>query len=233
MAIIFVALIGGVYYTVSDTNNSATTLDMQNSFAYECTDGTEFRMVPAPDMSTIMLTPGANATFQKSTLARVRLEARYTGRGMTFTGSGEGVQLVTPTQSLVCNPVVSQDMAPFNWGDSAEGAGPEQDTSAAVRANIVGQWRSVQDPRFVREFRADGTLVDSYDDDPSLPQQWKAFSKGAPVQSKIDLIEGQTYIEINDGTDSVLTFTVDKLTPESLEMMYLEAGRFHSYTRIQ
>ncbi|MBP9757538.1 MAG: hypothetical protein KBD06_02970 [Candidatus Pacebacteria bacterium] len=231
-AVIAIVFIGVVLFTQYDKAPIEQIADTNGSYAYTCADGVEFRMSPSSDMSSIRIIPGPNASFREAELIQKDTQTYGTG-AFTFTGAGEHVRLITGGTTYECDPVPSQTDAPFNWGDPAEGAGASQDAAAAVSANIIGKWRSVQDPLFMREFFADGTVVDSYDGDPSLRQTWTAFTKQKPEASKFELMDGITYMQIKEGDDSVLTFSVDKLTPETLEMTYVDRGNKLAFERVQ
>jgi hypothetical protein len=237
LGIIILAIIGAIFYMRSHQQGVAVTEGGFGAYSYVCVDGTEFKMSPAEDLSSITLVPGSTALFEQTTLSSAASDqgARFEGGGIVFTGAGESVHIVTDRQTLDCNPVLNQDMAPFNWGDAEEGAGAAQDATLAVKENIVGAWRSVQDPRFVREFFEDGNVLDSYDDDPSLRQTWTVFTyeEAAALGLKLTLQAGKVYLAIYEGADPSLVFSIDKLTPETLEMMYLSRGNSLSFRRVQ
>lgn len=235
-AIVFVVvLVGVVLYTHYDKDQSVGVLEM-GSYAYSCTGGVEFKMIPTADMSSITLIPGSNATFVQSTLQQNKsVTNEFVGESIVFTGAGESVHVVAAGQTLDCNPVPSADVAPFNFGDAAEGAGTAQDVAAAVDQNIVGVWQSTDDPLFVREFKTGGVQVDYFDGEADATGTWKTFTKTKPLTVAFPLDAGVTYVQISDSKDTsvILNFRVNKLTPESLEMTYMERGNTLSFQRVQ
>ncbi|MBP9757398.1 MAG: hypothetical protein KBD06_02250 [Candidatus Pacebacteria bacterium] len=233
-AVIAVVFIGVVLFTKYDRDGVEQIADTTGGYAYVCADGVEFRISPASDMSSIRIIPGSNAPFQEADVIQKDTQTYGTG-DFTLTGAGEHVRLITGGVTYECDPVPSQTDAPFNWGDPSEGAGASQDAAAAVRVNIVGKWRSVEDPLFVREFFESGNVLDSYDEDPSLRQAWTAFTKGDSERLSLDmpLDDNTVYVAIYEGSDPQLIFSVDMLTPEALEMTYMDRGNKLKFTRVQ
>lgn len=235
-ALVCILALGGViFYTYFDKDSVHRAADDMGSYAYLCTDGVEIKMVPDSDMTSITLVPGSTARFEQTTLVQAGPHNRFEGSGIVLTGAGESIRIITGTQTLDCNPVASQDMAPFNFGDAGEGAGVGQDAMIAVTANIAGKWQSIEDPRFVREFNADGTGTDSYDGERDAAGTWKVFSKDKPLVVAFEMQPGSVYVQMTIGGSSqdVLNFRVNKLTPESLELTYMERGNTLSFVRIQ
>jgi hypothetical protein len=88
-------------------------------YAYVCADGTEFKVHPADDFSSIDITPTKNAVvFPERTLSSVESNVgkMFVGGSVVFFGQGEQVQLITTGASTLCQPKTSTE-APLNWGD--------------------------------------------------------------------------------------------------------------------
>lgn len=121
--------------------------------------------------------------------------------------------------------------------DTGEGAGAAQDVSVAVAANIVGKWQSKDDPKFVREFNADGTATDYYGDEVQSNGTWKAYSSVTPLPVPFPLEPNAGYIQMlmngDEATSLTLNFKVSALTPESLELVYMERGGALDFTAIK
>jgi RNAse (barnase) inhibitor barstar len=117
-------------------------------------------------------------------------------------------------------------MAPWNWGDAGEGGGIQPDVSLVVTESIQGKWQSLDDAKFTREFRSDFTVVDSYDGKANLDGLWVVFTKMNAPEISFPLEESAVYLQITEkGTpQDTLTFKVVKLTPDELELIYMDRG---------
>jgi membrane-bound inhibitor of C-type lysozyme len=228
---------GGAYWYMQDQDAGSDSFVM-GSYPYTCADGTEFAMVPADNMSTIRLIPGANASFGVTDLAKVESAegARYEGGVVVFVGAGEEVSLTVAGNSTICDPMSNPDEAPFNFGDTGEGAGGTQDASLAVAANIVGKWKSVDDAKYVREFEVGGRAVEWYDDEIRSEGGWIAFtSANKPADIAFPLESGEVYVQmaLSGAVSDKLNFRIGKLTPEELELVYMDRGGVLRFTKAQ
>lgn len=229
-------LAGGMWYI---SNNTAGNSETFGQYAYACDGGVEFTMTPAADMSSIELFPGAGAMFAKMTLTPDEAPgARYLAEGVEFVGIGEEVQLTVGNNKLmVCNPKPSTDMAPFNWGDMDEGEGTQIDAAAVVSDSIVGKWRSTEDGMFVREFKDDGTVTDWYDGVSQSTGTWIAFASTSPTVPTVSypIVENTVYLQLTmKGTQAeTLNFQLSKLSPEELNMTYMDRGGVLSFTAVK
>lgn len=241
LVVLLAILAGGGWYVY--TNNSAeVSTDTSNeeaadmgTYAYRCDTGVEFSMSPNADVSAIGLTPGANATFSATTLASVESAAgaRFEGGGMIFVGAGEEVQLTVGGKTLICNPVPSTDMAPWNWGDAGEGAGSVQpDVRLVVGESVMGKWQSTEDAKFIREFKAfsetsmSGTVTDWYDGKQVSSGTYVTFDSKNKLTVPFPVMADKVYLQLTmQGTQAEkLNFSVNKLTPEALELTYMDRG---------
>jgi hypothetical protein len=203
-----------------------------------CDNGSEFAMAPASDISSIRLTPGANATFSAVTLVQVESTAgaRYEGSGIVFVGAGEGVQLTTGGATFVCNPKPNPDSPPWNWGDAGEGGGVKQDAALIVSESILGKWQSTEDAKFIRVFKENSVVEDWYDNKVVSSGLWVAFEKGinapeVPYPLENDVV----YIQMTEsGTQTdTLNFKLVKLTPEELVLIYMDRGGVLEFKLVQ
>ncbi|KKW46653.1 hypothetical protein A3C21_01570 [Candidatus Kaiserbacteria bacterium RIFCSPHIGHO2_02_FULL_59_21] len=228
-------LIGG-YWFINQSKAEDAAGDL-GSYVYRCEGGAEFTMTPASDASSIRLSPGAGASFAETTLVKTESTAgaRYEGGGVVFIGAGEGVTLTTDGTTLVCEPAPSADVAPWNWGDAGEGGGEKQDVGLIVSESIVGKWQSVDDEKFTREFKADGTAVDRYDNESASSGTWKVFTKEDPAEVLFPIADDAVYIQMTmQGTQAdKLNFKLAKLTPEELELVYMDRGGVLRFRRVQ
>ncbi len=228
-------IMGGLWFVTMDKKEVAPVADTATSmgiYQYTCTNGEGMAMEPAGDMSTIEVT----LHEAPMTLSKVPgVGARYEGSGMTFVGAGEEVTISINGTTMTCAPVPSSDMAPFNWGDAAEGGGVKQDTSLIVSESILGAWQSTQDAKFAREFKAGGVVVDTYVGEAKTEGVWVAFTKeNAPKQIAFPIEDDAVYVHITmKGSQAdTLTFKVAKLTPETLELIYMERGGTLVFSRV-
>lgn len=173
------------------------------------------------------------------TLTQMGDGARFEGTAgksaIVFVGAGEEVQLTVGDEKAVCNPVPNSDMAPWNWGDAGEGGGVKQDVSLIVSESIVGKWQSTTDAEFVREFKDGGAVVDWHDNEPVSEGTFTVFTKEKPLLVAFPIEANAVYVQLNmSGTQAdALNFKVTKLTPESLELVYMDRGGVLVFTRVQ
>lgn len=87
--------------------------------------------------------------------------------------------------------------------------------------NLVGEWRSSEDPSFTRVFSADKTFRDTYAGDPAgAPGTWEvALGKADQIHL---FSEGDTMI-----------FDVISLTEDDLSMIYLGRGNLLRFERVR
>ncbi len=212
-------------------------------YAYQCDNGTQFSMTPSADMSFVTLFAGQPAMFSGSVVVHKMGDGNHyeTAPGaplIVFSGAGEEVQLWVGEQTTTCNPVPSTDSAPWNWGDSGEGAGSIQpDAGLVVFESIQGKWQSTDDPKFVREFKDGGVVVDYYEGAEVTRGLYVAFTKGpnAPKQIAFPLMDNKVYLQltVTGSQADTLNFSVEKLTPEELVLVYLDRGGVQSYTLVR
>lgn len=238
---IIILIGGGYWYTQQSKSDSAMMASTMGSYAYMCENGSGFTMTPSDDVSEVTLEAGSQGMFTGTVRLAKMGDANHfettSGNLIVFSGAGEEVQLTVGSETTVCNPVPSQDMAPWNWGDAGEGAGSmQQDASLIVSESIVGKWQSTQDPKSVREFKADGTMVDIYDGKVVSTNLWVAFTKdNAPKMVAFPIEDSSVYIQATEkGTaQNTLDFKVVKLTPEELELIYMSRGGTLTYKAVK
>lgn len=200
-----------------------------DSYGYMCDNGSAFSMMPASDLSKVVLAPlDLKPIAAEGTLMHVEslMGARFEGNGIAMTGAGEEVRLDVNGKTLICNPVPSQDMAPWNWGDAGEGGGIKQDVALIVSESILGKWESTDDAKFAREFESGGRVVDFYDGEIQAEGGWTVFGGDSAPDTLIPYEADAVYIRITfaGDTGNPLTFKVAKLTPEELSLVYMDRG---------
>ena len=237
VGLIAAILIGAWWYTnVYQPQLPATA--GSGSYEYICDNGSAFSMTPAADLSTVSLNPVvAKPIAAEGVLAHVEslTGARFEGNGIVMTGAGEEVRLDVNGKTLLCNPVPSTDMAPWNWGDAGEGGGEKQDVALIVSESILGKWQSTDDTKFAREFETGGRVVDYYDSKIQAEGEWSAFTKESAPDSAIPYEDNAVYLRVTfaGDTQNPLTFKVAKLTPEELSLIYMDRGGVLNFARAQ
>lgn len=236
---------GGWYFYQSQGARSAgeqAPAGDNGTYLYICDNGSTFSMTPSLDVSSIKLEAGSQGMFtgtatlmQATSSAGARYEGTYMNSKIVFVGAGEGVRLSVGSESTTCNPKPSQEMAPWNWGDPAEGGSVKPDVIVVVSESIVGKWKSDQDPKFMREFKDDGTVVDWYDNKVETTGTFKVFTKDKPLTVAFPLDANATYLQLKmAGSQSdTLNFKVSKLTPEVLNLTYMDRGGVQTYTLVK
>lgn len=188
-------------------NSSMTNVDID-------IDGTVVRTLP--------LVEGAGQRFESDSHTYV-----FAGEEATVTVKATGA-------STTCTQPFDANNAPYNFGDAGEGGGVKQDTALIVSESIVGKWQSTQDAKFVREFKAGGKVADSHDNEVVSEGTFTVFTEAKPLSVLFPLEKGMVYVQLKmSGTEGdTLNFKVTKLTPESLELIYMDRGGALVFTRV-
>lgn len=238
-ALVVLALIGGYWYTTYYKADTAGDAPM-GTYAYICANGSQFSMEPSEDVSTVTLSAGSQGMFTgTATLHKMGDAAHFEtteGELIVFSGAGEEVQLTVGSETTICNPVPSTDSPPWNWGDAGEGGSVKPDTLLVVSESIQGKWQSVDDAKYVREFKAAGKVDDIYEGKVVSSGMWVAFVKGVDApEVPYPLDDGVVYIQMTmTGTQAdTLNFKLGKLTPEVLELVNLDRGGVLRFTSVQ
>lgn len=143
------------------------------------------------------------------------------------------VILIGGASYYVFAPKDENDTEPVAETSLEEHADQKADLIAVVTESIVGTWQSTDDTKFVREFRANGVSVDFYDGKVSSTDRWKAFTSEQPLPTYAPLEAQTPYIQLMTEDNTALNFKVSKLTPETLELIYLDRGGQLNFTRIK
>lgn len=107
--------------------------------------------------------------------------------------------------------------------------------SVAIHAAMLGTWENVEDPKFTREFKADGTVVDMYEGDPSatVNATWRLFTAGdTDPDFQGSISSDTTYLKISDAS-TALFFSVVKAIGNDLQLIYLDRGNTLNFTKVQ
>lgn len=98
---------------------------------------------------------------------------------------------------------------------------------------IVAKWQGTEDPKFTREFLADGSVVDRYEDDESATQRgtWHMTLSGEiPYSVPVDETKKDFTLTFNDKN---YFFRVMEITRTKLVLMYLDRGNFLEFQKIK
>lgn len=97
---------------------------------------------------------------------------------------------------------------------------------------IPGVWQSIEDPKFTREFRVDGTVFDRYEGKPdaTVEGQWHVVMS-SDEKLPFTMKAGVTYLVIEE-VEEVLYFSVNKLTADELELVY-QSGEVLKFKRVR
>ncbi len=221
LVVIVILAAGGWYFYTTPVVVEA------GEYAYQCENGSQFSMTPSESMAEVTLYAGSQGMFTGAvTVHKMGDGNHYEGGNIVFGGAGEEVSLTVGNESTVCNPVPNAEMAPWNWGDAGEGGGTQQDVELIVSESIVGKWKSADDAKFVREFKAGGTVSDWYDGKVVSSGSVKVFTSVNPFAVAFPLEMGVVYVQlVMGGTQAqTLNFKLNRLTPEELEFTYMDRG---------
>ncbi len=119
-------------------------------------------------------------------------------------------------------------------------ASPEWSTPQGILlpldTTLAGTWRSTEDSKFTREFRADGTVTDLYNNASPGVSTWNVFSATNLPEKAVSfpLEPGATYLQMVDvKTGNVLDFKVVALTANELQLIYMERGNTLDFMRVR
>ncbi|OGG53040.1 hypothetical protein A3H16_02385 [Candidatus Kaiserbacteria bacterium RIFCSPLOWO2_12_FULL_53_8] len=113
------------------------------------------------------------------------------------------------------------------------------DKMAQADPMMVGTWRSNEDAKFTREFRADGTVVDAYEGDASASAlgTWIIVDPTKEPQDMLgvpaDSLMGLTVLKLTFSNGDIMYFGVNSLTETSLALTYIGRGNTLNFTRMQ
>ncbi|MBI1833522.1 MAG: hypothetical protein HYR90_01725 [Candidatus Andersenbacteria bacterium] len=122
--------------------------------------------------------------------------------------------------------------------NASEGARDNVATNPKLDATeqmLVGVWGNDDDINFSREFKADGTVVDSYigDNGPtSTTGTWTVFDATSTEPVTFQLNNFDSYVKMMMDGDA-LYFRVSKISTDQLELIYMERGGALRFSKVQ
>lgn len=163
---------------------------------------------------------------------------RYEDDAYAYVFAGEEVTVTNKSTNAVttCSQPQDPNLAPVNFGDAGEGPGSiQQDVRLIVTESIVGKWQSLEDAKFVREFQEGGTVRDWYDGTVVSTGTATAFTSNDALAVSFPLERDVVYIQLKmAGSQSeTLNFKLNKLTPEELELTYMDRGGVLRFTYVE
>lgn len=214
--------------------------DFTPSVSFACKDNTHFiAEFPNAMTSLDVIVDGVTAR----TLPRATdVPPTYENADYKYVFAGEEATVTTKASgaSTTCSQPQDPNNAPFNFGDAGEGGGAmmdggtKPDTVLVVSESIQGKWQSTDDSKFVREFKADGTVADSYSGKVDGTGTWKVFTKEKPLDVPFPIEAGASYVQLamSGSGGYFLDFKITKLTPDTLQLIYLERGGVLNFKKI-
>ncbi len=175
---------------------------------------------------TVARTADAPQTFEDAAFTYV-----FAGEEAVVTDKASGA-------STTCSQPMDPNNAPMNFGDAGEGAGvqpagSQPSATQVVSESIVGRWMSTTDEKFVREFK-EGSVIDWYENEAVSTGTWRAFTQESAPEVSFPLESNTVYLELTmAGTqEDKLYFKLVKLTPESLQLIYMDRGGMLEFVAI-
>lgn len=200
-----------------------------------CDDNSHFIAEFAPQNTVTIIVDGATL----ATASRVDGDGqRFENDTHVYVFAGEEATVTdkAANTSTSCSQPEEPNNAPVNFGDAGEGGGSQADLSAAVSASIIGKWQSIEDGKFAREFKDGGVVVDTYTGSAPISGTFKVFTNDNPIAGlPFGLDEGVVYLQITQpGTqEEKYNFRVSKVTPEELELVYLDRGGLLQFRKVE
>jgi hypothetical protein len=234
--LIILSVAGYVVYNNYLAEEDAAPLTVEG-ISFMCEDGSHFIAEFSPDFASLNVVVDGVTTRSLTRASGDNARYEYSDQSSTYLFAGEEVR-VTNTETgevTTCQQPFDPNTAPYNFGDLGEGAGEEQDLALAVTENILGVWQSTDDDSFTREFRSGGIAIDSYEGETATEGIWTAFTSESDVETPFTQQPDVIYLEMRmgGGQDEILYFTVVKLTPEELDLTYLDRGGIMSFVSVE
>ena len=112
----------------------------------------------------------------------------------------------------------------------------QDETLQSARTALVGNWRSNDDARFTREFKADETAIDLYDNGDGFDKtalSWSVFNSGSTDAGYTgEYQDGVAYLHMSNGKND-LYFKIIKVTSEELSLFRISEGDILLFKKIK
>jgi len=233
---IVVITCGYVIYTNFTNQGNQNTLPIKTEVSFICEGGPSFIASFTADMNSLDIIE--NGTITRS-LKINDIETNimnFADQEMRYEFSGEQVRVsnLQSHDSYLCNQPFDPNNTPFNFGDN-EFADDSAALISITSNNLEGLWHSLDDNRSFREFRSDGSFIDSYEGTGDSRGIWRVFTKdNAPDHINFQPEANAVYLLLTDDItpELVLTFKIIKLDSNELELTYLDRGGILRYELI-
>jgi membrane-bound inhibitor of C-type lysozyme len=232
--IIVIAIITGLVAGNGGTPKP-TDATVENTLSFMCDDTSYFVAEFMSDKTLNILVDGNLVrTLMKEDVDR----QQYDDETYSYIFAGEEATVANKEKRTIvtCNQPFDPNNAPYNFGDRGEGAG-SYDIAAVAQAQILGTWRSIEDPKFTRTFGAEGMVTDAYDGESSGADVFSIFTQGSDNAPDMiaPLEAGSAYVQIMTRTEprTTMTYQLLAVTPDRLEMLYLDRGNTLVFEKVQ
>ena len=110
-----------------------------------------------------------------------------------------------------------------------------KDEVDVTRILLQGTWISTQDAKFAREFKEDGTVIDTYEgSSPDAEGRWTLFTREMqPEGYEGELENAPIYLAIGIPNSEPLYFKITKIDENALELVYLNRGGALIFTKVK
>jgi membrane-bound inhibitor of C-type lysozyme len=250
------ALVGGVVVPTASSTGAAGNQPPAwiPSASFGCKDNTHF-IAQFPNENTLgIIVDGklVRAVPHVSGDGQRYEDATYV---YVFAGEEATVTNKAAKKTTTCEQPMDPNNAPMNFGDAAEGgagfatvsgatsagangsaSSTKPDTATLVAHSIIGTWKSTEDEKFVRVFGIDGMATDFYDGKAvTAGGKWQVFTGEKPLKVSFPVEKNAIYIQmtVSGSQSDTLNFKLGKLTPEDLDLIYVDRGNTNSFTRVK
>lgn len=198
--------------------NLASTSGDPDTYPYICENSTRFSLAPAEDFSWVAIFPGENATFSQQTLSfRDSVNGmHYMGADVEIVGTGETLVLGLSSGTSSC--AAAPESKPIRWDATTR---IEENLALTVASGLVGTWHGTGETKFSREFKADGTYIDTYPGGATARGLWFAFTPKNAPQVSFPLEDNHVYLQLAAGGD-VAYLTISTMTLSDLHLVYMD-----------
>lgn len=231
-----IVILGG-YVIYSNSGTSGVEEKMGDQVSFNCAEGESFIAEFSFDMTKLNVVIGGEVKYTLNNTGDENVPYRFGDNERQYTFAGEEVTVtdINSGTDTVCTQPLDANNAPYNFGDKGEGDGSQQDLSTTVGEKILGVWKSADDEKFTRTFQSDGTFIDSYVGSADTKGDWVVFTDNSGLTTEFTLEPDTVYLRLLEGssTDMTLHFKVSKVTPEELELIYMERGGTLRFTAVK
>ncbi len=221
------------------------------SASFSCTDNSYF-IAEFPNAESLQIIVNGNII---QTLPRVEgTGQRFENNTHLYVFAGEEATVLYKAEkkTAICQQPQDPNNAPVNFGDRGEGGAGFQNTNGTgstttidttnrpdfttiVSESLVGIWKSTTDAKFIREFAKNGTVIDMYDGKKVTTGTWKVFMSEKPLKVTFPLERETIYVQMiaSGAKGETFTFKLGKLTPDELQLTYMERGGVNTFVRVK